>query len=120
MMKKITPLVDFQRIETFWDPKVVAEFNGQEMRLARLKGEFIWHSHKDEDEVFVVIEGELEIEFRDQTVALSGGDVLVIPRGVEHRPIARNEVKVMLIEPASTINTGEVTSHLTKKTLDKI
>ena len=119
-LNKFNPLEKFAQIDSYWDPKVAAEFNGQQMRLAKLKGEFVWHSHEEEDEVFFVIDGELKIEFRNQTVNLSSGEVLVIPKGVEHRPVAEDEVKVMLIEPASTVNTGEITSELTKQNLDKI
>lgn len=119
-MDKFSPLQKFEQIHEFWDPKVVAEFNGQQMRLAKLKGEFVWHTHQDEDEVFYVLEGNLKIQLRDQTIHLNAGEVYVVKKGVEHRPVADTEVKVMLIEPASTVNTGDIQSEYTRKSLDVI
>ncbi len=116
-LDKFSPLEKLERIEEYWAPKIVAEFNGQQMRLAKLKGEFVWHSHEKEDEVFFVLDGELKIELRDRTVELSSGEVFVVPRGVEHRPVAENEVSVMLIEPAETVNTGATHSDLTQKNI---
>lgn len=120
MMEPFQVLEKFGQISEYWDPKIVAEFNGQQMRLARLKGEFIWHAHANEDEVFYVLKGDLKIEFRDHVAQLSTGEVLVIPRGVEHRPVADSEVWVMLIEPATTVNTGEARSDRTRADLDRI
>jgi mannose-6-phosphate isomerase-like protein (cupin superfamily) len=94
------------RIERPWDPHVVAELNGQHVRLAKLHGEFLWHAHADEDELFLVLEGRLEMQFRDRRVQLGPGQMLVVPRGVEHRPVAAEEVQVLLFEPAATVNTG--------------
>ncbi len=85
---------------------MVAELNGQHVRLAKLHGEFIWHAHADEDELFLVFEGRLEMQFRDRRVQLGPGQMLVVPRGVEHRPVAAEEVQVLLFEPAATVNTG--------------
>lgn len=103
-----------------WNPKIIASLNGQEVKLAKIKGEFIWHSHEAEDELFMVIKGQLKMEFRDKTVELGVGEIIVVPRGVEHRPVAEEEVHVLLFEPASTLNTGDVESEITKKHLDKI
>lgn len=103
-----------------WNPRIIGELNGQHVKLAKLKGEFVWHSHADEDELFYVIQGELEIQFREQSVILSAGEMITIPRGVEHRPVAKEEVHVMLFEPASTINTGNAGGTLTRGNLDWI
>jgi mannose-6-phosphate isomerase-like protein (cupin superfamily) len=103
-----------------WNPKVIAELNGQMVKLAKIKGPFVWHSHESEDELFYVIKGVLSMEFRDRTENIKEGEIIVIPKGVEHRPVADQEVHIMLFEPASTINTGEVSSNLTRSTLDRI
>jgi mannose-6-phosphate isomerase-like protein (cupin superfamily) len=97
----------------YWNPRVVAELNGQHVKLVKFKGEFVWHDHADEDEMFFVIRGRFRMEFRDHSVALSEGEFLVVPRGVEHRPVAEEEVEVMLFEPAQIKHTGEVESDLT-------
>lgn len=90
-----------------WSPKIVAALNGQHVKLARLQGEFVWHRHEAQDELFLVLEGELTVELRDGEVRLGAGELLVVPRGVEHRPVAAREAKVLLFEPAGTRNTGE-------------
>ena len=92
---------------THWDPKLVAELNGQHVKLAKFQGEFVWHAHAEEDEMFLVLRGGFTMEFRDRSVALSEGQFLVVPAGVEHRPVAEQEVAVLLFEPASTLNTGD-------------
>lgn len=104
-----------------WSPKIVAELNGQHVKLAKLDGTFDWHHHADEDELFLVLKGELVIEFRDEPdVTLREGEMLVVPRGVEHRPVAHGEVHVLLFEPASTRNTGNVATERTVERLDRI
>ena len=98
-----------EKLATFsghWSPKIVAELNGQHVKLAKIQGEFIWHHHEHEDELFYVVCGSFRMEFRDRTVELREGDMLVVPRGVEHRPVADKECHIMLFEPASTVNTG--------------
>ena len=91
-----------------WAPRIVARYNDHEVRLVKVEGEFIWHSHEDTDELFLIIEGELEMEFRDRTVTLQPGELIVVPRGTEHRPCARKgEVKLLLIDPNDTPNTGD-------------
>lgn len=110
----------FALFEEHWTPKLIGELNGQHVKLAKLKGDFIWHSHADEDELFYIVKGSLKMEFRDKTVELSEGEMLIVPRGVEHRPIAEEEVHVLLFEPASIKHTGAVKHHLTKDTLEKI
>jgi len=96
-----------------WNPRVVAELNGQHVKLVKFKGEFVWHDHANEDEMFFVIRGRFRMEFRDHSVSLSEGEFVVVPRGVEHRPVADEEVEVMLFEPAQIKHTGEVESDLT-------
>jgi mannose-6-phosphate isomerase-like protein (cupin superfamily) len=91
-----------------WKPKIVGELNGQQVKLVKFQGEFVWHSHEAEDELFLVVRGRFRMDFRDRTVELAEGEMLVVPRGVEHRPVADEEVAVLLFEPASTINTGTV------------
>ncbi|MDB6145295.1 MAG: hypothetical protein JWP80_4339 [Pseudomonas sp.] len=91
----------------YWTPKVIAQMNDYQFKLAKLHGEFVWHAHADTDETFMVLEGQLRIDFRDGAVLLSAGEMVVVPKGVEHKPYAEHEVKVMLIEPVGVINTGE-------------
>lgn len=114
---KIPPKVSISdKLSAFderWSPKIVGELNGQHVKLAKLEGEFVWHAHEAEDELFLVVQGSLSIEFRDGEAALETGEMLVVPRGVEHRPVAREEVHVLLFEPASTLNTGESGGELT-------
>ncbi|MCK6602315.1 MAG: cupin domain-containing protein [Bacteroidetes bacterium] len=104
----------------FWNPRIIGELNGQQVKLAKLKGEFVWHSHQNEDELFLILSGTLKIEFRDRTLTLAPLEMVVIPRGVEHRPVADEEVSVLLFEPASTRNTGNQTGELTRDVLDYI
>lgn len=96
-----------------WNPRVVAELNGQHVKLVKFKGEFVWHDYANEDEMFFVVRGQFRMEFRDRSVSLSEGEFLVVPRGVEHRPVAEEEVEVMLFEPAEIRHTGDVVSELT-------
>jgi len=100
-------------IPTYWDPHVVGSLNGQEVKLARVKGEFIWHQHENEDELFLVLKGVLDLELPSGTVSLSPGEFFIVPRGVEHRPVAREEVHLLLFEPATTVNTGNVINERT-------
>jgi mannose-6-phosphate isomerase-like protein (cupin superfamily) len=90
-----------------WEPKIVGELNGQHVKLVKFRGPFLWHKHDDEDEMFLVLRGEFDMEFRDRTVPLREGEFLIVPRGVEHRPVAEREAHVLLFEPASTVNTGD-------------
>ena len=99
--------------DTHWDPKVVGELNGQHVKLVKFQGQFVWHHHEHEDELFLVVRGRFTMEFRDRHVPLEEGEFLVVPRGVEHRPVATDEVHVLLFEPATTLNTGNVTSERT-------
>ena len=111
---KTVSLTDaFSRFQDQWSPKVVAQVNDFHVKLAKLEGEFVWHSHADEDELFLVVEGSLRILLRDGEVTLGPGELTVIPKGVEHCPVAESECLVMLLEPATTRNTGEVTNERT-------
>jgi mannose-6-phosphate isomerase-like protein (cupin superfamily) len=103
-----------------WNPRIVGELNGQHVKLVKFKGEFVWHKHDYEDELFYVVKGKFLMEFRDKTVELTEGEFLIVPHGVEHRPVAPEEVSVMLFEPASTLNTGDAQSNLTKENLESI
>jgi mannose-6-phosphate isomerase-like protein (cupin superfamily) len=110
----------FAAIHTHWDPHIVGELNGQMVKCVKLKGEFVWHQHDHEDEMFLVHRGTLEIRLRDRTLHLRPGQFCIIPRGVEHQPFAVEEVEVVLFEPATTLNTGNVTNALTKTHLKKL
>ncbi len=103
----------FAAVTEHWSPRIVGELNGQHVKIARLLGEFVWHHHEHEDELFLVHRGQLRMEFRDRSVELGPGDMLIVPRGVEHRPVADREVQVVLFEPAGTLNTGNVRSERT-------
>lgn len=96
-----------------WSPKVVGALNGQHVKLAKLEGEFIWHQHAEEDELFLVLQGELEIELRDRRLRLREGEFCIVPRGIEHKPVAHGEAHVLLFEPTSTRNTGDIESERT-------
>lgn len=100
-------------VKEYWTPKIIAAFNGQEVKVARLKGEFVWHSHENEDELFLVIKGELIVHFRDRDVLVSPGELVVIPKKAEHMTEAKDEVELVFIDPASTPNTGNVVSDKT-------
>lgn len=103
-----------------WSPKIIGEVNESYIKIAKLKGEFLWHAHENEDEMFYVLKGVLVIKFRDKDVELREGEFIIIPKGVEHMPVAENEVHVMLIEAKSTLNTGEVINERTVEMLEKI
>ena len=98
----------FSLFSEHWRPKVVAELNGQEVKLVKFKGEFVWHHHDSQDELFLVWKGQFRLEFRDRSVELRAGEFLVVPRGIEHRTVAEEEVEVIIFEPAETLNTGNV------------
>lgn len=119
-MEKVNLEEKFKLFSEHWSPKIVGELNGQQVKLAKLKGEFVWHKHENEDELFFVVKGNLKMAYRDRIVEVNENEFLIVPKGVEHKPIADNEVYVMLFEPASTLNTGNVKGDLTKENLDKI
>jgi mannose-6-phosphate isomerase-like protein (cupin superfamily) len=103
-----------------WSPKKVGELNGQQILLAKLKGEFIWHTHENEDEFFMVISGSLDIELKDKTITLHKGEFFIVPKGVEHKPIAKEEVHVLLFEPLSIKHTGDVMADITVENYESI
>ena len=118
--EKINIAQKLSQITDYWNPRVVGELNGQHVKLVKFIGEFVWHRHEQEDEMFLVVNGNFRMELRDKHVELAAGD-FIIPRGTEHRPVAEQEVQVMLFEPATTLNTGDQTdSTLTRTTLERI
>lgn len=119
-MDKINLADKFARFGDTWHPRIVAELNGQHVKLARLEGEFVWHKHDAEDELFFVVEGRLRMEFRDRDVVLGPGELTVVRRGLEHRPVAEVETLLMLFEPAGTVNTGDVRDARTVEELEWI
>lgn len=119
-MTKVNILEKFTQIDGYWNPAVVGALNGQEVKIVKFKGPFTWHHHEQEDELFYVVKGSFVMEFRDKNVVLHEGDFLIVPKGVEHRPNAEEEVWVMLFEPASTLNTGNVVNEFTKNTLKQL
>ena len=115
MLKAININDKLNKFSDLWSPKVIAEMNDYQFKLAKVKGEFVWHSHKETDETFIVLDGELLIEFRDKKIKLNKGELYIVPKGVEHKPYAENECHIMLIEPKGIINTGDESSKLTSK-----
>jgi len=119
-MEKVNLTEKFNKFEQLWSPKIVGEMNESYIKAAKLKGEFIWHKHDNEDELFFVVKGKLMIKLRDKNIQLQEGEFLIIPKGVEHLPVAEEEVHVMLIEPKSTLNTGNIKNEKTHENLDWI
>lgn len=117
MIEKVNINQKLSLFTEHWSPKIVGELNGQQVKVAKLKGEFVWHKHDNEDELFWVIKGQLTIAFRDKNIVLNPNEFLIVPKGIEHKPIANEEVWIMLFEPATTLNTGDVISELTQKKL---
>lgn len=103
----------FAMFSGHWSPKIVAQMNDYHFKLAKVQGEFVWHDHPETDEVFLVVKGRLEIHFRDGTVTLNEGEMFVVPKGVEHMPVAEHECHILLVEPAGTVNTGDVVDEKT-------
>ena len=112
-MKKINLEDKLSKFSEHWSPKVIAEMNDYQFKLVKIEGEFVWHEHPDTDEVFIVIEGTMQIEFEDRTIELNEGEMLVVPKGVRHKPYAEEECKVMLVEPRGVVNTGDTGDELT-------
>lgn len=119
-MEKVNLEQKFALFSEHWSPKIVGELNGQYVKLAKLKGEFVWHKHENEDELFFVVKGSFKMEYRDRTVTINENEFIIVPKGVEHKPVADEEVLIMLFEPVTTLNTGDSDSNLTKHILDKI
>ena len=112
-IQKININEKFEKISDYWSPRVIAEMNNYQFKLAKVKDEFIWHKHDDTDETFFVINGNLTIEFRNDKVSLGPGEMIVVPKGIEHKPLASNECEIMLIEPKGVINTGDKENKMT-------
>jgi mannose-6-phosphate isomerase-like protein (cupin superfamily) len=119
-VEKVNLKEKLNHVRGYWRPYIVAQLNGQQVKVAKLKGEFIWHQHEDEDEMFLVLKGRFCIEFRDRTIWLDEGEFVVVPHGVEHRPVAHEETQIMLFEPASTLNTGNLRNERTVQDLERI
>ena len=119
-MQKVIIEDKFNLFSEYWNPKIVGELNGQHVKVAKLKGEFVWHKHDEEDEMFLVIDGVLKMELRDKTIVINKNEFLIVPKGTEHRPVADSEVLVMLFEPATTLNTGNTENEMTKHFLETI
>jgi len=120
MVEAINIREKLSKFSTYWDPKLVGELNGQEVKVVKLKGEFVWHDHKDADELFLVVKGHLVIHFRDKDVHADEGEIIIIPQGVEHKPEASEEVHIVLIDPKGTVNTGDVESKHTVKEPEQV
>ncbi len=119
-MEVINLAEKLELFDEYWSPKIVGELNGQHIKVAKLKGEFVWHHHENEDELFQVLKGQLIMRLRDKDLILNAGEFCIVPRGVEHKPVAEEEVHVLLFEPASTFNTGNVRSQHSRDQLDWI
>jgi mannose-6-phosphate isomerase-like protein (cupin superfamily) len=119
-MPKVNLAEKFMFIKDYWSPKIAGQLNGQYLKLVKFKGEFVWHTHPIEDELFLVIKGRFTLQLREEDVSLDEGEFFIVPAGVEHRPIAAEEVQVLLLEPISTLNTGNVTNERTVPDLEWI
>ena len=119
-MPKVNLAEKFGLIDEYWSPKIAGQLNGQYVKLAKFKGEFVWHIHENEDELFLVTKGILTIQLRDGDVTLGEGEFFIVPAGVEHRPVAQQEVQALMLEPISTLNTGNVTNERTLQELEWI
>jgi mannose-6-phosphate isomerase-like protein (cupin superfamily) len=119
-MEKVNLAEKLASFSEHWNPKIVGALNGQYVKLVKFKGEFVWHHHEAEDEMFLVVGGRIVIQFRDRSVALGPGEFVIVPRGVEHRPVAEEEASVLLFEPQSTLNTGNVRNERTLSKLQTI
>lgn len=119
-MTKVNVGEKFESFAEAWSPKIAGELNGQHVKLVRFLGDFVWHSHADEDEMFLVVKGRFRMDFRDRSEWIEVGEFIVVPRGVEHKPFAEQEAEVMLFEPASTINTGSAGGDRTILDLDRV
>lgn len=117
---KINLTEKFTQINDHFNPRIAGELNGQQVKLVKFKGEFVWHHHDNEDELFYVIKGSFDMHLQDKVVTINEGEFIIMPRGIEHKPVAKEEVEVMLFEPATTLNTGNVKNERTKEKLNSI
>ena len=111
--EKINLKEKYSKFSKHWSPRIIAEMNNYQFKLAKIKGEFVWHDHKDTDETFIVVEGNMTLKFRDREVRLSKGEMYVVPKGVEHKPCSENECKILVVEPRGVTNTGDKVNELT-------
>jgi mannose-6-phosphate isomerase-like protein (cupin superfamily) len=119
-MEKVNIAEKLSKFTDHWNPRIIGELNGQQIKAAKLKGEFFFHQHENEDEMFLIIKGTLKMEFRDRTEIIKPGEFIIVPHGVDHKPVADEEVELLLFEPASTLNTGNIENERTKRQLEKI
>ena len=119
-MEKVNLTEKLSTFSDYFNPRIVGELNGQQVKLVKFKGEFVWHHHEREDELFYVVKGSFDMQLRDRIITVNAGEFLVMPHGMEHRPVAKEEVEILLFEPATTLNTGNVENELTVKELEKI
>ena len=119
-MEKVNLAEKFSLFNDHCNPRIIGELNGQHVKAVKLLGEFVWHSHEKEDELFLVVKGKFNMELRDKTVEINEGEFFIVPRGIEHKPVAAEEVHILLFEPATTVNTGDVQNELTRNLLEKI
>ena len=119
-MKKVNVAEKLSLFSDHWNPRIVGQLNGQHIKIAKIKGEFVWHKHDDEDEMFFVLEGRFSMEFRDKTIQLNKGEFLIVPKGTEHKPVANEEASIMLFEPETTLNTGNSIGILTREKLESL
>jgi len=119
-IEKVNIAHKLEQINDTWNPRIVGELNDQHVKLVKADGEFVWHKHDDEDEMFLVIKGNFYMALRDKTVHVKPGEFIIIPRGVEHKPFTEGEAEIMLFEPATTLNTGNIKNELTKENLQRI
>ncbi len=119
-MEKVNLAEKFTLFNDYCNPRIIGELNGQHVKAVKLKGEFVWHSHEHEDELFLVLKGSFNMELRDKTVTISEGEFFIVPRMIEHKPVAVEEVHILLFEPATTLNTGNIQNEMTRKYLEKL
>lgn len=119
-VEKINLADNFSKISDYWSPRIVGELNNQVVKLVKFKGEFVWHKHYNEDEMFYVVKGNFTMKFRDREVQLNEGEFIIVPRGIEHKPVAKDEVSVILFEPCTTLNTCDQINEITNQNLKKI
>ena len=116
-MKKVNLAEKLSQFTDYFNPRIAGELNGQHIKLVKFKGEFVWHHHDNEDELFYVVKGSFDMQMRDKTITVNAGEFLIMPKGIEHKPVATEEVEIMLFEPAATLNTGNIENEMTKKEL---
>jgi mannose-6-phosphate isomerase-like protein (cupin superfamily) len=119
-MDKVNIAEKLSKFDDYWNPRIIGELNGQQVKLVKFQGEFIWHKHDVEDEMFYVLYGKLKMHFRDKTIEVNENEFLIVPKGVEHKPASEHEVSIMLFEPSTTLNTGNTGGELTKLHLESI